>query len=285
MIIFFENGRLGNQLFQYYGLRYCYPRHKLFFFGCQDLQNHLKFVKAFFIFPNVSSSTILFKVLKNIVNALVFLRVFSRITEKCDQNSFRLSLRKGLISGICVPQDVYFQHSDIVRMIEAAEVVPCLRDTLLERANNWITDKIECLGHSSLVFVHIRRGDYANWPTRQHPAILSLSWYKDAIRYLQYHVKDPVFILMSDDYYYLYDVFDESAKFLISDNSPEIDLALMSLCHSGILSASSFSWWGSLFARSNHEDEGIFVAPQFWAGHRLKQWYPEGFNSSWLTYQ
>ena len=62
------------------------------------------------------------------------------------------------------------------------------------------------------VFVHIRRGDYANWPTRQYPAILSLSWYKDAIRYLQNHVNDPVFILMMTTTI-IFMMFDELLNF------------------------------------------------------------------------
>jgi hypothetical protein len=46
MILFFEYGRLGNQLFQYSGICHYFPDHKIVFFDCSDLKDTLEFVEA-----------------------------------------------------------------------------------------------------------------------------------------------------------------------------------------------------------------------------------------------
>ena len=91
---------------------------------------------------------------------------------------------------------------------------------------------------------------------------------------------------MGDDSYYLHDVFKESKNLVISKNSFELDLIIMSYCLHGILSASSFAWWGAFFIKSKNINKtpSYFIAPKFWAGHRLKKFYPLGFFTNWITY-
>ena len=66
MILFFEYGRLGNQLFQYQGLKNYFPRHKLYFFGCSSLQK--SFVNISVNFVNIKNqANFFFRVLKKIL--------------------------------------------------------------------------------------------------------------------------------------------------------------------------------------------------------------------------
>ena len=89
---------------------------------------------------------------------------------------------------------------------------------------------------------------------------------------------------MRDDSYYLHDVFKESKNLIISKNSYEVYLIIMSYCLHGILSASSFAWWGAFYARSKHKQNTTFLAPKYWASHRKKKWHPANFQTDWITY-
>ncbi len=55
--------------------------------------------------------------------------------------------------------------------------------------------------------------------------------------------------------------------------SKSIDLALLATCQAGILSDSSFAFWGAHFAHASGL-QGPFIAPEFSIGHRTQHWYP-----------
>jgi hypothetical protein len=282
MILFLECGRLGNQLFQYCGFRYYCAEHKLIFVGFDDLQRHFNCGEVQFISKTALERWMPFGILRRVVFFLVAARILGRITEKKNEESFMLHHRKGLLWNVYVAQNVFFQHAEVVNRIEIA---PRLNPWLIHLAYDWLKENKITPASDSPIFVHFRRGDYLSWPSADFPAVLDLVWYKRAIETMHEKTSHPVFILMSDDLFYLRDVFEESKNWIISDNPPEIDLAIMSLCHSGILSASSFAWWGAFLARSKRKQDCQFLAPLFWGGHRVKKWYPIGFMTDWITYQ
>ena len=92
--------------------------------------------------------------------------------------------------------------------------------------------------------------------------------------YIKNIVKKPIFVIMGDDTLYLQSVFKESKNLIISNNLPEIDLSIMSFCSHGILSPSTFAWWGAFYARSKHKLNTTFLAPKYWCGHRKKNGIP-----------
>ena len=65
------------------------------------------------------------------------------------------------------------------------------------------------------------------------------------------------------------------------------DLGVMSACQGGgILSPSSFSWWGASLGRWIGKNDGRYIAPEFWFGWRLKEWDPYiGIKTKWIEYQ
>lgn len=281
MILFFEYGRLGNQLFQYFGLTKFFPNDKLVFVGCESLENCFDSVDARFIHISKVAPLIPYGILKRIVFFLSASRLLGSITESNDLEVFKLIVRRGLFKNIYVAQNVFFQHIDVVKQIQLSlQLNPCLARAAL----SWLRSKGVNVESGSLVFVHIRRGDYLLWPSQEAPAVLDLAWYKRAIELMQQRIVNPVFVLMSDDHYYVRDFFNESEALIISDNSLDIDFAIMSLCCSGILSPSSFAWWGAFYARSQERQDGVFMAPKYWAGHRSKSWYPAKFYTDWITY-
>jgi hypothetical protein len=161
---------------------------------------------------------------------------------------------------------------------------PIIKKKYLEFAKLWLKKKKVFQKKSNLVFVHIRRGDYHSWPNLNSPAVLDLKWYKNNMLKMKNRVKEPIFVVMGDDNLYLRNTFKESKNLIISNNLLEVDLSIMSLCSYGILSPSSFAWWGAFYGKNYNKKDKYFIAPKYWAGHKLKKWLPIDFVSKWITY-
>ena len=279
MIFFFENGRLGNQLFQYYGLRQYFQEHRLFFFGCSNLQNTFNIIDSIFI--KLKANSFLYRVLKKISFFLVKFKLLGEIKEIMVNNNTKLYVRRGLLWNVYIAHNIYFQYGSFINKMTNP---PSIKKKYLILGKNWLVKKKVFKKKFNLVFVHVRRGDYLLWPDLNFPAVLDLGWYKKNMINIKNRVKKPIFVIMGDDTLYLRDVFKESKNLIISNNLPEIDLSIMSFCSYGILSASSFSWWGAFYARSKHKQNVKFFAPKYWAGHRKKQCFPPNFHTDWITY-
>jgi hypothetical protein len=92
------------------------------------------------------------------------------------------------------------------------------------------------------------------------------------------------FFVFSDDLPYVDEFLNSAPNVFVSRMSELNDLAAMSLCHGGgILSASSFSWWGAYYSYCSSPC-ALFLAPRFWAGWREMQWLPSSIETSWITY-
>jgi hypothetical protein len=283
MILFFEYGRLGNQLFQYNGLKNYFPKHKIVLFGFKSLQKSFINLNANFVNLENYFNHFSFRIIKKILHLLSDIGILGKITQSLKKKEFNLQSRPGLLWNIYVARNIYFQHNECIKRITSP---PIFKKKNLKIAENWLKKKNSLHKNSNLVFIHVRRGDYLYWPELNYPAVLDLEWYKKAITTIKKKIKKPIFIIMGDDQYYLRDVFKESKSIIISKNTPEIDLAIMFCCLHGILSPSSFAWWGAFFIKSKNMNKSTsyFIAPKFWAGHRLKKFYPLGFFTNWITY-
>jgi len=279
MIILFENGRLGNQLFQYCGIKKYFPEQKLFFFGFSSLRNSFNIFDVFFINNNRS---LLNKILRKFIFFLSDIRIIGKITELNSSDNFIINSDKGLFYNIFLARDVYFQHE---KFLEKITFAPKIKQNYIKKAKKWIKKKNIFYENYNLIFVHIRRGDYLSWPDKNYPAVLDTDWYKKNIKLIKKKIKKPIFIIIGDDSCYLKKVFKESSEIFISENSHEIDLSIMHHCSHGILSASSFAWWGAYYAKNNSKDSNIFIAPKYWIGHSRKKWIPLNFYTDWISYK
>lgn len=285
MILFFEYGRLGNQLFQYLGVRHYFPDQKLVFFGCSDLKDTLEFVEVTIIprerFQRLSPY--LFTIIREITLKLAILGVIGWIQEESQDNDFSLSKKQGLIPNIYLLISAYFQNKIFLEKFQEEIFI---RKDILARAEEWLNTVLPDWRSSTMVFVNIRRGDYINWPSPEYPAVLSYAWYQNAMNRFRREFRNPKFVIVTDDTFYAEDIFSKEEDVIISRNSVFVDLAIMKLCDHGILSPSSFAWWGAWFSRqkSSNPEDSIFIAPNYWVGHRAKRWHPKGFQTSWITY-
>jgi hypothetical protein len=282
MILLFQEGKLGNQIFQYFGLKKYFSDHDLIIFGCKELQNAFDNVEANFILKEYVSNKFKFYIIKYFFILLVTFRIIG-IIRRSKSSDFNFDIRRGILFNIYILDKVYFQHRDCVK-----DLVPkiLIKKKFLQSARNWLKKKKIPFVKDRLVFVHIRRDDYIHGPFKKFPSVLDLSWYKKAMVRVNKKITKPIFILIGNDKFYMRDIFKESKNLIISNNPVEIDFAIMTMCSHGILSASSLAWCGAFFSISQKSinTRSYFLAPKFWIGHRLKKWYPPNFFSEWITY-
>jgi hypothetical protein len=285
MIIFFEYGRLGNQIFQYLGIRHYFPDHRIVFLGCGDLKNLLESVDAAIIprerFQRLSPY--LFAAIREIILRLATIGFIGWIQEGSQDENFSLTKRQGLIPNVYLLRFAYFQNKSFVEKLQNKISI---KKDILTKAEEWLNTVLPDWRNSTMVFVNVRRQDYVNWPDSEYPAVLSCAWYQNAINRFRREYKDTKFIIVTNDIFYAEDVFGQEEDVIISRNSVFVDLAIMKLCDHGILSPSSLAWWGAWFARQNPSktEDPVFIAPKYWIGHRAKRWHPKEFKTSWITY-
>jgi hypothetical protein len=277
MMFFRESGRLGNQIFQYAALKtLCQNEEKLVLLGFEEFQKAFEGIDARII--NSSSSKLEKLFYLHILELLSKNALLNKIHESDHSNSPGIIYNSGLLKDFTFVQTSYFQSEALFR----TDIVTSLsiNHKLLSTAKALLSSLLK--GRTP-VFVHIRRGDYIHWPSEKHPAILPATYYEKCIQIIQTKIANAFFIFTSDDPFYVKDVFGSMENSYISYSSSLEDFALMTQCKSGILSASSFSWWAAYFSNQQHPNS-IFLAPKYWAGHRSERWLPAFIKSVFLNY-
>ena len=281
--IIYEDGRLGNQLFQYYGLLHYFPCQTKIFFGFDSLSSLLSHSDVFLLTRKTLKHLHLdYRFLATALKLCVKLRLFTRITEVNCDSEHHLKMHFGIFWFIRVIENSYFQHNSLFNCLPTTLAIP---NQLITVAKKWLFENTpQLLQTATPVFIHVRRGDYLTWPSASFPAALDSAWYLKQIEKISLHITTPLFVVVGDDHGYNKSLFSVIPNAIVSDNNAVIDLALMSLCSSGILSSSSFAWWGAFCSRNNHTHNKLYIAPDYWNGHSLKSWEPPHFQTPWLTY-
>ena len=281
MIIFFESGRGGNQIFQYCALKRLSGGGALFIIGVKSLV-------ALFDGVELAGAkrweSVVFRLCyrlgkERIARIAYKLHLITVITEQETPSGPRIAVHRGLFKKIIYCDTAYFQSERFIKpsIVRTLQV----KRRFVEQATNIFAtfppDRSACF------FVHVRRGDYVYWPEKSKPAVLPCKWYRDQMDVIRHEFRNPFFVVVSDDWPYVDEMFADCQDVFISRESEGVDFAIMTLCDGGVLSASSFSWWAAYCARLNRNAK-YFVAPRLWAGHRQGQWYPAGMKSDWIQY-
>ncbi len=134
---------------------------------------------------------------------------------------------------------------------------------------------------STLVLLHVRRGDYVTRAeSSRHHGLSGLDYYAEAIKIMQEKLRSadrkPLFALASDDMDWVKENIIPLLKGMpceILSNPAEIkdyeEIYLMSLCQHFIIANSSFSWWGAWFSKSAEHGgaEKIVIGPKRWVAN------------------
>lgn len=139
---------------------------------------------------------------------------------------------------------------------------------------NRIKEKYKDLLLQNTCSIHVRRGDYLNFPN--HHPVQNMNYYMKAVKKIGI---DKTYLFFSDDIEYCKENFNMLPNCVfVEKNKDYEDLILMMNCDHQIMANSSFSWWGTFL---NNNTDKIVIAPSNWFGKDLpndtKDLYCEGW--------
>ena len=269
-----SNGRLGNQMFQYAGLRGLAAKH--------NYDWKIPAPESF-----ARSNYGLFDCFKmdSVAPANFGQPPGQTITSGCFHfnEQFFNNLPDGVDISDYFQTERYFSHiSDIIRSDFQ------FNDEILSKCKE-VIDQVE-----NPIFMHVRRGDYLKC-SDFHPFV-GMDYYKKA---LELFPEDVTVLLFSDDMAWCKtQEFFNSEQFLHSEfntrynqlcdtnNGPEqslipyYDLCMMSLCKGGVIANSTMSWWAAWLM--NNPSLPI-VTPTPWFGPKSNDNTVDLIPTRWTT--
>jgi len=284
MIVIIENGRLGNQIFQYFFCkRIAGKKEKIYLLGFDDLKKLIDDNQLCFL---ISRNNILYKILfrfKWRFDKLIFkYKIFNFIYEDSKLIKDNIFNVKGLFSFITYVTG-FFQKEHFIEKKILNDFK--IKSNLLEKARKSIST-INNNYNAKIIFIHLRGRDYKFWPSEKFSAVLPFKWYNKCLKKFKliYKKEKLIFIFFSDDKKLFFKKKFFNKNYIFIKRNLLNNFLMMSLCDGGVLSASTYSWWPAFFSFSKDKKK-IFFAPKYWAGHRRKEYLPKDFKyTSFLKY-
>lgn len=261
MIISKINGGLGNQMFQYAIAKAIAIKHNKTFklditaYETYTLHNGYR-LNIFNIEENIATE-------KDVERLKGKENIFNKILNKFNllKNVYTEKERTIFDKGVFLRDDIYLDG-----YWQNEKYFCDIRDEILKdfsvKENNTLKVKeyLEQINNTNSVSIHIRRGDYSKHP---EIGILDISYYIDAINFINTKIKNPTFYIFSNDIEWCKSNFDFiDNKVFICDTKTEVDdMTLMRNCKHYIVANSSFSWWSAWL---NENEDKIVIAPKKW---------------------
>jgi len=154
----------------------------------------------------------------------------------------------------------YFQSEKYFSSISTRlrkEFLPCSNNTMLQATR--VAHSARSVG--DLVGIHVRRGDYISPTFAAYHTTPSLDYLKRAISSFG---SEASFLVVTDDIEWCRQNLPTQRVTIVSSDDPLVDLYAFAACDGFVLSASSFSWWGSWLGDPGGEKRTI--APARWFG-------------------
>lgn len=145
-----------------------------------------------------------------------------------------------------------------------SDIIPVLQEKIQfpKSSNSQNIKALDEIDNSQSVSIHIRRKDYLTVADgKRYMGICTDEYYQSAIKYINDHVKNPVFYIFSDDVEFAKDNFKEENMHIVDWNTGKdslYDMELMSRCKHNICANSTFSLWG---ARLNKNADKLVIRP------------------------
>lgn len=128
----------------------------------------------------------------------------------------------------------------------------------------------KCIEEGNSVCITIRRGDFVENPEfKKIHFICNEQYFYDAVNLIKERIKNPVFIVFSDDIEWVKNNMNFGVPTYYEDGTDTIyeKLRLMYTCKHFIISNSTFSWWAQYLSRN---DDKIVIAPKRWKNEAYK---------------
>jgi hypothetical protein len=277
MIIFFGQGRLGNQIFQYAFIKnFLKEEEKLLVINFKEFLKLFNTKDDIVNIENRYLQHLLRLIGDPILRILSHTRIISSYRAKRSElneilvENGEYKYRKGLFP-IKYVFPGHFQSEKYFNKENIEDIY--IKEEYLEKAQEFLS-KIP--KESEKIFVHLRRGDYkTHHCLGKEDITLPLGYYKRQIERLNKQYTNPTFIFLSDDTDYVKDNLKDIRNKIISDQNMYVDFCILTLCDGGIMSNSTFAWWGGFLMK-----KGPLIAPKYWFGFKSKVEFPRGISPS-----
>jgi hypothetical protein len=124
--------------------------------------------------------------------------------------------------------------------------------------------------YKDYTFLHVRRKDYLKFKD-VHP-VCTVDYYNKALEF----ITPEKCIIISDDIQWCKENFT-SSQFEFSESIDDLqDLSTMKSCKNGIISNSTFSWWGAALSEKQK-----VVAPSVWFGPQGPKSWSDVYCNTW----
>ncbi|MBG17592.1 MAG: hypothetical protein CMB77_04490 [Euryarchaeota archaeon] len=249
-----QNGRLGNQMFQYAALA------------------SIAFTRGFKHALQKDDNVDLWKVFKMPNVDILDVNLLSDLKYRYSEPNFHFNANAFLVDDNTdmfgyFQSPIYFgNYFEIIK--EKFTFKDEIRSTAITRLKEHFDDRPTCS-------IHVRRGDYLT-KSNYHPPC-SIEYYTAAKQMILSATNNKAkFLLFGDDHDWIKDNLVDDISTLIEGNTPEVDMCMMSNCSAHIISNSSFSWWAA--ALGNYQ--GV-VAPKAWFGPEGPQRWDTIYIHGW----
>lgn len=275
MILYLSDGSLGNQLFQYAFLTtIAKDNERIFAFNMRQFVDYFDYKNKNFRHVSVGKHAfIVLKLIKSIVLlSLVKLRIIGHLKQNRAETSAlpSVSKRRGLLPIRLV--EGYFQAEEF---FQEKKIDFKVKQKYINKAEEFLK---QVPSNLIRVFVHVRRGDYVSESYLGRVGInLPKRYFNRAIKTIISEVKNPFYIFLSDDPDFVETCFADIKNKIVSRNKPVVDFSIMTLCEYGIVSNSTFSWWGAYLMANRKK----VIFPKYWYGWKLKVESHIGIQPEW----
>lgn len=259
---FGNNGRLGNQMFQYASLKgiasnrgfdFCVAPNSVF--GMYDINVKNSSTNVYNCFRNFNPNQTITNYNQVIEQHFHFDKnLFDNCEDNVDLRGYFQSEKYFCHIKDEIKKDFSF-YPEVIQ--ECKKVIDSISDG------------------KEIISLHVRRTDYLN-QQGNHP-IVSLEYYEKCLSELDSSL--PVLIFSDDPFWCKEQELFKDDRFFVSENNDCCyDLCLMTMCNYHIIANSSFSWWGSWLSESKKT-----FAPKNWFGpnypnHDTKDLYLDGWE-------
>lgn len=163
MVIFFRCGGLGNQIFQYYGIRSNFPEERVWMKNCNNLHDALDGINAYCPVMRGAFKGRVLNLFKWSLNKAADYRLIGVANEVRRDGRYVLVRRRGVISSVTLVRGVFFQHHSVLPQSKPPFKVKPSRvfDAQI------VLKRLDLFNHlENLYLANVRIGDYLRWPYR-----------------------------------------------------------------------------------------------------------------------
>lgn len=245
-------GGLGNMMFQIAGIKSFARDHNsdVYFYNVRE---HINVLNTIDRSPCVGYAKDYYSIFKNLNWGANLQYNFKPAgTVLCPFEYKPMNFKDNMCYDNFFQSEKFFAHNMdyIKRMFE-------FNDDIKTKVDQIFTEKVGDFTNLVTCALHIRRGDYLNYPNI-HPT-QALDYYFNAMDI----IGADKYLVFSDDIGWCKEWFHSDKFVLVSGNKDYVDMALMQNCDHQIICNSSFSWWAAWL--NDNKDKKV-IAPNLWFG-------------------